>query len=278
MLIHMLHKITKIQDHPLVFIAKPARLMAILQLCIAFSALLFYLSQPFMGQLFEAKSRLLLWDFVLDHPQRGTLSSSDARKLESARASAQAKIAMPFTQRAGKSLEILAFGIPPFEQAWLLLSLIVPILLLKRVEGARAALWLIPLCVLCYAMSNRIGGVDPSPSPDHHLYPTESYLAEHILHEPIQGSLVEQQNLLKKGWESYLINEWLEERPSVDPEVYSLQLAKGEWAFQHARAMSFIDATHSTQPTRQSLWLLGLFIFWNTLFAGVCFKNTGWEE
>src|SRR4051812_38869550 len=50
---------------PGTFIPTPQRLMAIGQLCLAFSLMLWYLTQPFMGEYFALRSRMLLYEYVM---------------------------------------------------------------------------------------------------------------------------------------------------------------------------------------------------------------------
>ena len=60
---------------PGTFIPTPQRLMAIAQLCIAFSLLLWYAMQPFMGEYFDLRSRMLLYEYAM-----GTSPSSNRNR------------------------------------------------------------------------------------------------------------------------------------------------------------------------------------------------------
>lgn len=258
------------QPDPSIFIPKPARIFAILQLCIALTMVLFYAAQPFMGQLFESKSRLLQWDYVLDVPEGEALLAKDRQAFEEARQLDEAKLASSFRERLSRSLKILAFGIPPFEQAWLLLSLILPILLLKRVEGARRAVWLIPLCVLVFSINNRLNG-SAEASNTNHLYPSEAQISQDYLKQPIVGSLEEQRELLLKGWQLYVIDHWLGQTPSTDIPTYNRQVKQGEWRFQVEKARYQMQhAKSGLEPYKLPLWILGTYLLWNVMFASVC--------
>lgn len=249
------------------FLPLPARIFAILQLCLSLSVLLFYLAQPFMGQLFEAKSRLLLWNYVLEASADFPLIDQERIKIEAARDLDEAKLNDRFAKRFEKSLQLVAFQLPPFERAWLVLSLILPILLLKRVEGARYAVWLVPLSILCFAIDHRL-----QESASHQAalaYPSEKELEERYLGAPIAGSLQEQRDLLEKGWQLYLIDQWTKQTPSEDQQVYQKQVKQGEWAFQKERALQLIERKEEKGQAVLSLFMLGIYLFWNVLFAVV---------
>ena len=50
---------------PGTFIPTSQRLMAIGQLCLVFSLMLWYMIQPFMGEYFALRSRMLLYEYVM---------------------------------------------------------------------------------------------------------------------------------------------------------------------------------------------------------------------
>ena len=52
---------------PGTFIPTSQRLMAIGQLCIAFSLMIWYLTQPFMGEYFALRSRMLYMNMYMGH-------------------------------------------------------------------------------------------------------------------------------------------------------------------------------------------------------------------
>ena len=118
-----------------------------------------------------------------------------------------------FFKKSSKAFSILFFEMPIYERLWLLLSLIVPIMLLKKVDGAAQLVWLLPLLAAFYAFDNRWHGSSPAPASDYQLFPTEKTLVENYLNEPLSPNIFEQQGQLQKAWKEYLIQVWNKQAP-----------------------------------------------------------------
>ena len=103
----MFRKRAKKSYPPGTFIPTPARVFAILQLCIAFSILLWNASLPFMGDLYEIKSKLLLYKHVIDHPQFVRLSPLEQESIHTSQAVLQAQLGLPFLQKLGNSFSAI---------------------------------------------------------------------------------------------------------------------------------------------------------------------------
>src|SRR6185437_7678594 len=108
----------------------------------------------------------------------------------------QAQAEKPFFAKSWNSLRILAFELPPFERAWILLSVIIPILLLLRREGAAKAAWLLPIVALLYAASNYAYGEKTLPPADEALFPSEKVLVKDYLKAPLSVEIFEQREQL----------------------------------------------------------------------------------
>lgn len=290
---------------PGTFIPTPARVMAIIQLCLAFSVILWNASQPFMGELFELKSKqLLAYDVMGISSEHLSGSMAEIAKTKKERlerntarfqalplakqqtianqsAQWQHELQRSFLDKLKRSFYGLAFGIPPFKQVWLLLSLVVPVLLLKRVEGARYVLWLLPLATMLYAVENRWHGIS-SNSVESQLFPKEQVLIRNYIEGPLRGNIFEQQSQLMHGWKHYLVTEWAKESPFSEPELFEEQAEKGEFAFNLARLAAKktderseeVDRVGRQRETQKPLSVLAVYLFWNLSFALTAWRAT----
>ncbi len=269
------------QHPPGTFLPMRQRVFAITQLCIAFSLILWFAFQPFMGEYFFLKSRLNLYDYVMG---KGTVArdlnfkerqinrfellnesqkkwiNEDAHLLESV-------LKRPFTKKMEDGLLLLFFEIPSFELAWIVFSIIISIMLLKKKEGAKAAAWILPFITLCYAFSNYYTVTPPYKSPDLILFPQEHTLLQDYLKEPLSQSIEEQRSQLKRGWDQFLLSQWYTEKGREHP------LEEAEFAFTIERLKHY-----HTSPKR--VWkssfreqvnhiLVAAYLFWNILFAAM---------
>ena len=157
----MFRKRVRKEFPPGTFISTPARVMAILQLCVAFTLIAWHAGEPFLGDLFNIKSKLVVYQFVLGIKNEANaerfarLPAIQRQQIERNYNTLQKQYNLPFWDKLKRSFEIIFFGIPSFELAWILLSIIIPILLLKKVEGAVQAVWLLPLATLFFTIDNR---------------------------------------------------------------------------------------------------------------------------
>ncbi len=272
---------------PGTFIPTSQRLMAIGQLCLAFSLMLWYVIQPFMGEYFSLRSRMLLYEYVMgtsdilksrkgqeEKIERQTkrfqqLVESEQQLVKTAYQQLQAYAKRPTFQKLKDGIQTLIQKIPPFEQAWIFFSITIAILILLKVEGAQSAAWLLPLIVLAYAVDNQLTGKSPSPHPDSTLFPTEERIIEHYLNEPFSSSPRQQKEQLEKGWKRYLIENW----STNHTENEEVRVEEGEFRFTLAR----LNLLHG-QPRTEWLnnfhkklgpFFLFLFLLWNVLFARV---------
>ena len=269
---------------PDIFITTPARIMAILQLCLAFTIIAWHAGTPFAGDLYEAKSKLAIYQHVMGTKNPNYAHQFDQLPKDQKNAILQnyenllVQSGLPYVEKLKKSIAKLILEMPVTEMSWLMLSIAVPILLLKKVEGAIQAVWLLPLAILIFAIDNRWHGAPPQIRADEHLFPKEKYIIQNYIKEPLSQNIFEQHSQLSKGWESYLIHEWANEEASSNKEVYQNQLEKGDFAFQLARLVWIKPAAaHSQSQIKKSYYFLGLALFWNLSFAivvwGLLFKK-----
>lgn len=243
------------------------RVLAIVQLCLAFSLTLWVLAGPFTGDYFATRSSLLYFQMVTGHGHPSL--SADALTRHAVRFSQldptrqqtilnayrqlEKQIERSFLQKIGEAFRHLFFELSLFTQGWIFFSILLPLLLLYRVEGVESALWILPLLTLCFAIEARLSS---RSSSDQELLPTESAL--------LQNRELD----LKEAWKQYLIREWANETPSLDPKTYAEQVEAGEHAFVLTRLENQLN-TPSTSKNRpeQPLPLLALYLLWNLYFA-----------
>lgn len=266
------------------FIPMPPRVAAIIQLCLAFTIILWHLATPFSTDFFSVKSNLILYQDVMGTAPREGLSQEKKERLNrneqyfAALPEEQREVILngmkktlqalqqSFSQKLRQSLSILAFKISSFEQAWLLFSIVLAIMLLKRVEGARQAIWLLPILTMCYAVDNRWYGHSPTQPPDAKLFPSEKILIEQYYRKPLNDNIFKQQEQLQEAWKLYLVEAWTS--PVHTDQDFEQQAAQGEFAFNSARLILLASNSNQTfSYQKEPFSLLSIYIFWNVLFA-----------
>lgn len=273
----MFHKRKKKTFAPGTFIATPARVAAIIHLCLAFTLLLWITSQPFMGDLFAIKSELLLYDSVFDQPELiAKLPPDQHQDLVLGHEALKKKMQLSFGEKFKSMLRLLLLYTPPLELAWLFFSLIIPVMLLMRIEGAAQACWILPVITLAYAVDNHMYAPSFQGHLDRDLFPTEEFITHHYLDAPLSNTIFEQQEQLTKGWQRFLIESWAGEAPADDATIFKQQLVKGEFAFNVARLQLRKNTpllAIDIKPSKKSFVILGLYLAWNLLFAIIVLRK-----
>lgn len=278
----MFRKRIKKEFPPGTFIPTPARIVAIIQLCLAFSLLLWQASQPFMGDLFRIKSQMLVYqdvmgintraDATLEHKIRlerngerfANLPKNLKRSITENYASLQKQLEYSFKQKMERLLHIFAYEVSPYELAWIFFSVVISVMLLKRVEGASHAAWLLPALALFFLFDSQKHGAHPALNPENHLFPSEQEIVESYLREPLSVDILKQREQLLQGWHLYLIKEWAHEIPNEELATFQQQAEKGEFMFNTNR----LEQTQSKLfQTKTSLFLLCMYFAWNLFFA-----------
>lgn len=271
-------------------ISMSQRLMAIIQLCFAFSLALSYLVQPFMGEYFSLRSRMLLYEYIMgtseffktqpngDSKVKRQIDRFQALPLEEQQEikknylQLQNYTTRPAIQKIFDGIHTLTRDIPPFEQAWIFFSILISILILLRKEGAATAAWILPLIVLAYSIDNQMTGKPQATSLDFFLFPNETDIAFYIPKEFHSLSILDQKKQLEIGWQNYLIDHW-----SIHPNPKETALEEGEFQFTLARlkvlhSQPQLEWLHSFHEKSHPLFLL-IFMGWNLGFAWVVNKN-----
>lgn len=263
----------------------PMRICAIIQLCLAFSLILWVMAEPFTGEYFTTRSSLLLFqtatgkgdrfvpaDKLARHAKRfDTLDVNQQRRVLDGYRKLEGYASRPFFAKFVDSWKALLLDLSPFTQAWIFFSIVIALLLLLRISGAAAAVWLLPAITLCYVVDNQMDGVTPPALTDEALLPSEQELVTQFPADSLVAS-----------WQQYLIRSWAREVPSTDPQRYLEQVESGEHALTVARVERWMEqnpvlGAKPVRPTRKPWPLLALFIVWNFTFAACVNRNQGSE-
>jgi hypothetical protein len=254
---------------PGTFIPTRARILAILQLCIVFSVICYNLGTPFLGEVFKVREQQSLYQSIMNsslfHELSGIQQDAIMEDYQELLAYGHRSIG----QKIGEAFGHLLIDMPPFKLAWIFLSVIVPILLLKKVEGARLAVWLLPLVTLLYCLDNHFFYPKQPALEEHQLFPTEEVLTSQYLKKPLSNDLSLQQEELKGAWDSYLVNEWAEENFSEDSRIFQRHVKKGSFNFNIARLKARQNdlKLKPRYEWKQSLIWFALYMVWNLYFA-----------
>jgi hypothetical protein len=273
-LFSMFRKRIKKQFPPGTFIPTPARVCAIIQLCMAFSVLLWNASEPFIGEIFNVKSNLLLYQDVMGTDHFKTLPEQTQKSLLQNYEALQKQLQRSFWDKLKSVFDLFAYKISPWEIAWMVFSIAIAIMLLKRVEGASQAVWLLPVLIACYAADTRLYTKENPGSAEHKLFPTEKEIVENYLQGPLSEDIFDQQKELMEGWKRYLIIKWAHQAPSEVKEVFDKQAGEGAFRFNLARLDLHTKQGNVSIPASPALWQLILYFFWNTYFAYTAWKHT----
>jgi len=277
---------------PGTFIPMPARVCAIIQLCLAFTLILWKLAQPFSGEFFTIKSHLLLFEDVIGRSSAVSPSTEQQERLARNRDrfeqvspkireeiktgydDSRASLQRSFFEKLKQGWIQLVIKTHPFEQAWLFFSIIISVMLLKKVEGATQAIWLLPLLTALYAADNRWHGNPKQIAEEVALFPLESTLMNEYLKVPLSKDILEQRKQLEYGWKLYLVHEWTHETLTEDILSMDQQAEEGEFAFNLKRLQLYLKDKQKRQGVLQEpLWILAIYLFWNIFFA-----YTGWKH
>lgn len=282
----MFRKRVKKTFPPGTFIPTPARVVAIIQLCLAFTALIWACGYPFMGDLYATKSKLLLYQNIMgiapthDKAYKMLMEDNAIRfqklpeeqqtRILNKYKELNAQIDMPFLSKIKRSFHILAIEISPYEQAWIFFALFISFLVLLRIEGGTQAAWLLPLIIVLYGLSQLTGSHKNNRNEEERLFPTEEQLVQNYLKHPLNANILEQQAELKHAWKLYLVDIWAHETPSENPEILQKQSEKGEFTFNLARIQAVSSQKgngNSSYNQKISLGMLILYFMWNIFFA-----------
>lgn len=246
------------------------RILVILQLCISFSMLLYFLGYPFFGSHFFYQSEQLLIESAMG--EQALLSKIAPEKALQAKEIASYKT-RGFSQLLPdeKSLVLRRkkavndyFSLSPLEKiaqgfklftfiplallCWMLLAIVLSVLLLLKNKRAPQLLFLLPLFAGIYGVTNFLSGNYPA---EMELFPSEIELAQLAPGEEV-----------KAAWDKYLIEHW--GKPNENAQE---QLALAEQKFQVLWLEKKAGDPSSSFTERVHPYLLLFFFLWNLFFA-----------
>ncbi len=249
---------------PGTFLPTPLRCLAIMQLCLAFTVTLSILCQPYLGDLFELKREKNLFEAVFSQKHLFTeLSQAEQLSIQAKYEALLEKGHASFIDKGKKGIIYLFIETSPFKKAWILFSIVLSVMLLKKQDNAIAACWLLPFSVLAFAAEN--AQLPSKISREERLFPTEAYLLEHYVNAPLSSGIGAQKDQLTDAWEKYLIQEWALKTPSTIYSVYEQQKIEGFFQFSVARIASL---EKSSAKEKTSFMALLAYMGWNLFFAG----------
>ena len=274
---------------PGTFIPFPQRIMSILQLCIVFSVILWIIAQPFMGDYFAIKKRILLYESAMGIPS----VSNETRSYQTLKNQKNwfeelpiyekmglAKAYQALDQYLGRSvmvkimdgLHFLFKDISILLMGWLAFSVVIPILVLKKVEGAKQTVWILPILAIAYSANNIYYGTDPTIPMDHQLFPTENALIEKGLMSEISTlSVLDQKKQLEEAWKTYLIKTW-----NPDSKLPLYEYAQFQFTIERLKLLQrepYFTWLRTNHQKDHPFWLF-LYIIWNFIFAWIIFPLT----
>lgn len=263
--------------------ARLAKLLLILHLCITFSTILWILAKPPISTYYRKQSEILLHQYVmgaqgerLNQELFAKLPREKQTLIEKRYLELKEEPGPTFLQKTLHSLRVLSLDTPPFVRAWIFFSLLLSILSLLRIEGADKCLFLLPLITVAYGFFNVKDGKTVDIPPGDALFPTEQVLLTQYLKEPQADTIRAQQAQLQRGFERFLIIEYAGEEPI--PATQQVQAQKGAFYFHLARLETMMSAppTAPVYPlqARQSPYLILCFLAWNLGLAIVVNKES----
>jgi hypothetical protein len=259
---------------PDTFIATKPRVLCIIQLCIAFTAFLLIAAKPFMTEHYQTKSEMLLFEYVMgkqDSTRAELFKSLPIEKKDliySKYAPLVKKASTTFREKIIKSVDIILFEIPGFERAWIFFGILIPILLLKKVEGATQVIWLLPLITCCFVINNHFYGVNFHRESDK-LFPSEEFLEANYIKTSLKSlTIFEQQKELLKAWQLFLVKNYSHYALIEGEITLQQQILRGDFFFNLARLeQSFLENERKLGEEKIPVGLGCVYILWNFLFA-----------
>lgn len=278
------------------FLPFPERVLAIINLCLTFTLLIWCLANPFLSKYFDIKSKTLLYQFVIGESKsfenidknKNVLQSSLAERnyqkfkdlpfekqknLLNEFKNLHTPLQLNFFEKCAVAIRHLIEEVPPLKLSWIFFSIVITILALKKVEGAKEVIWILPAIAICYLISisfnqNEINSVKKEKD----IFPSEKYLINRYLNGTLSSGIVQQRSELLRGWQLYLIEEWsgmkLSEEDLTNPIIFQKGVEEGEYRFTLARIELSKDLeTNIKKREVESSVLVGMYVIWNLIFA-----------
>lgn len=238
---------------------KTAQIFSLLHLTIAFVLISWIVLYPFMEEHFATKFQRDLLSSVMTNPRFEEVSPTQKERIFILQNDHIYESKTPFFKNFFSGISTLLLTLPPFERAWILFSLLIPIGVLRRWKGVQRAVWLLPIIVFFW-------GIDQETEfPKATLFPQESYIVEHYLQEPLLPDVGRQMAALQAGFDRYLAFEWAKNGATFEEKVID-----GRFWFNVERLLNL-----EMEPKSISLpsFVFLLFLIWNAFYAFVTWRK-----
>lgn len=220
------------------------KILVIFHLCVTCSWLFIYLGRPFLGEYFDVRSRLLLYEYVLAIPSAAftkeemvwrkqateELSLEVLEQLNDQYRQLQIYAHRPIWKKMKEGVGFLFVKVPFIELVWIIGSLVVGIGLLKGRAMASQMAWLLPCLILTEVWLFPQNLRQPIDT----LMPKESWLLSHYSKQALPPSFARQRQVLEEAWEEFLLKEW--SFAPIDSER-ERRLVSGNLHFQAAKLL-----------------------------------------
>ena len=260
-------------------IPKWMRVLLIVHLCFVFTLLAWEGIYAFSKESLSKKSKIELFQFALAHTPHeanqtffSELSDSEKTYLTRSYENLLEEKGSTLLQKIISIAYAWCYELSPWFQAWIFFSLLSAFLILFRIKGMRAAIWVLPITILGYAYFHHIQAPLIEP-PTSTLIPSESEITNKYLDHPLREAIADQKKDLEFAWKHYLIDRWSHEKASQDPNIFLTQAQRGYYFFIIANIRSDSPQTFDTFTSpmflRAPLLLVALYFLWNVLFASL---------
>lgn len=248
----------------MLMMSRKKKILIVFHLIFAFSFFSWLLMKPYVMEVVSRKSQRALYEMIMERETLfQNLSHHEQSSIQEGYKAVSKQHGPSFVQRLGR---LFFIETPSFALAWIFFSILICLLLLFHIDGAKMAAWILPLLVVGYGYFLYASPKTPKPG----LFPSEQYVRETYL----GGEGGNSRERLLEGWHLYLIQEWAKEIPSEDKAAFEQQVDKGLFAFNIARLQWIRDgkgdevvAAGFTAPP--SFFRVISYFLWNLLFAWI---------
>jgi len=237
--------------------SRKQRIILICHLCFAFTYMLWLFLQPPLKHQMQARANQLLTEAITTHEQFDTLPQEEQNGLTE-HTPIQKSPYLPALFQVFKQT-------PPLFLAWLVLSLLLPIGLIFRIEGAAACLWLLPVMIaaqILFSFSKEESKTDT-------FFPSEQYVLQTYAPKDANPSFFKKRQVLQTSWHNYLLAEWATPEDSLDLALFNFNVAR----LHHQKSHPTEDVLLSGFFAPTGLLRFCFYLGWNLLVAWVLNKQ-----
>jgi hypothetical protein len=255
-------------------ITRRVKAIIIVHLCLAFTYLIWSLLQPPLRDHLFKKAELSLYQNIFERKELfDKLEPNRREMIEEGFQKATHQSKRPYLQTLSETFSAISF-------VWIVFSIAIGLLLLFHIPGAREAAWILPCCVLFHFF---LLWKAPVQFPQESLFPSEEYVKRNYLPYPSSERFGDQRKELLEAWHRYLISEWAYENPSLNKEIFQLQVDRGLFAFNIKRIENLQKDPSQHLFTgfiqsKSSFVQLIVYLAWNIFFAWIVKKKQSKSE